>query len=117
MNKKEMNKGIRLINYIIDIVCISVVSNIIGFIFNFINPVIIFYTVFFVYYFVFELYTAQTIGKIITKTIVVDMDNLKPRFRKTLIRTLLRLNPFDPFSYLFGQEQGGHDLISKTRLI
>ncbi|WP_408030583.1 hypothetical protein [Tenacibaculum xiamenense] len=45
------------------------------------------------------------------------MHNLKPNFRKLSYRTLLRLNPFDALSYLFGQQQGGHDTVSKIRLV
>jgi hypothetical protein len=44
------------------------------------------------------------------------MNHLKPTMGRIALRTILRLNPFDGLSYLFGQEQGGHDLLSKTRL-
>jgi hypothetical protein len=45
------------------------------------------------------------------------MYNEKPGIGRIFLRTILRLNPLDGFSYLFGQEQGAHDLLSKTRLI
>lgn len=64
-----------------------------------------------------ELGGGQTLGKKITGTVVVDMYNQSPSNKRILIRTLLRFNPFDIWSYLFGAEQGGHDLISKTRLV
>ena len=112
----EITKGTRIINFVIDITIIVVISEIFS---AFLDPRfknIIFYIVYLFYYFIFEFVKSQTIGKIITKTVVVDMNNLKPSFARVLLRTLLRLNPFDGYSYLFGQEQGGHDLISKTRL-
>ena len=113
----EINKGTRIINFVIDIIIISITSNVLSTLFYFLNSAIIYYCIYLVYYFTFEYYLSQTLGKMITKTKVVDMYNLKPSFMKVAYRTLLRLNPFDSLSYLFGQEQGGHDLISKTRLI
>ena len=112
----EINKGTRIINYIIDLSIISIVYGIVNVVLGYISSNGIFYFVYLAYYFLFELLKGQTIGKMITKTVVVNMDNLKPSFGRVLLRTVLRLNPFDSFSYLFGQEQGGHDLISKTRL-
>jgi len=114
---KEINKGTRIINFIIDIIVIGIISRIMETILDFNSLNIVFYTVYVIYYFIFEAYNGRTIGKLITGTIVVDMDNLKPSVGRIALRTILRLNPFDGISYLFGQEQGGHDLISKTRLI
>jgi uncharacterized RDD family membrane protein YckC len=114
---KEISKGTRIINYLIDVAIISLIASIPkAILFFLVSPVLVYYSVFLVYYFFFEYFLGQTPGKMITKTIVVDMQNSKPSLRKVLYRTILRLYPFDGFSYLFGQEQGGHDLISKTRL-
>ena len=112
----EINKGTRIINFIIDLTIIIIVFSIINAIFNFSTSNVFFYPIYLVYYFIFESYNGQTIGKMITKTVVVDMNNLKPNMGRIGLRTILRLNPFDGLSYLFGQEQGGHDLMSKTRL-
>ena len=113
----EINKGTRIMNVVFDMLIITLISGVIRPMFYFIDPTIPYYCVYVLYYFSFEFFLCQTPGKMITKTKVVDMHNLKPNFWKTLYRTLLRLNPFDAASYLFGQEQGGHDLVSKTRLI
>lgn len=112
----QINKGTRIINSVIDIIFIGIISNFLNSILYFTNYTTLYYAVFLIYYFIFEYFLGQTPGKMITKTIVVDMKNSKPSLRKILYRTLLRLNPFDAASYLFGQEQGGHDTISKTRL-
>ena len=112
----EVSKGTRIINFVFDMILISIISGFLSSLLYFINVTIIYYGVFFIYYFVFEYFLSQTIGKMVTNTKVVDMDNLKPSVIKVLYRTVLRLNPFDGASYLFGCEQGGHDLISKTRL-
>jgi uncharacterized RDD family membrane protein YckC len=70
-----------------------------------------------VYYFVMEYTMGQTIGKILTKSKVVDVKNKgHPKFIQIFIRTLSRLIPVDFVSYLFNK-QGIHDYISKTKLI
>lgn len=74
---------------------------------------IIFY---YIYYFIFELTTGQTIGKMITKTIVVNTNSSeKPNFKRIFIRTISRLIPIDFLSYLFTLN-GIHDILSKTEL-
>ena len=75
---------------------------------------IVFY---YVYYFVMEYTLGQTIGKIFTKSKVVDVKNKgHPKFIQIFIRTLSRLIPADFVSYLF-YKQGIHDYLSKTKLI
>jgi len=113
----EVNKGTRIINFTVDVISIMLISGIVS---AFLPPKLVniaYSAVYFFYYLLFELMRGQTLGKIITCTIVVNMTNSKPSFVRIFFRTVLRFNPFDSFSYLFGQEQGGHDLISKTRLI
>jgi uncharacterized RDD family membrane protein YckC len=112
---KSITKGTRIINYLIDLLCISILSAIIIQISN--TNVPIYFVVYLIYYFSFEAINGQTIGKRITNTKVVNMYNEKASVGRILYRTVLRLNPFDIWSYLFGHEQGAHDLLSKTRLI
>lgn len=71
----------------------------------------------FFYYLISESLFQKTIGKIITKTHVVDKTGNKPKFRLILMRSFLRIIPIDGLSYLFGSEQGFHDKLSFTRLI
>jgi uncharacterized RDD family membrane protein YckC len=67
------------------------------------------------YYNIMEATLSRTVGKYITKTIVVMEDGSKPAMRAILIRTLCRLIPFEPFS-CFGP-RGWHDSIAHTCVV
>lgn len=115
---KKIDKGVRLTNYLIDTFIIVVVWIIIVLVFQ---PLYLsdlaFFGLMFVYYILFESISGQTIGKLITKTIVVNKKGSHPNFIKILMRTILRFVPFDGFSYLFGTENGLHDTLSLTKLV
>lgn len=68
----------------------------------------------FLYYFILEYTFKTTIGKLYTGTKVVSQDGTVTH--TIFIRTLCRLIPFEPFSFLFGI-QGWHDRFSKTIVI
>jgi len=70
-----------------------------------------------IYYNIFEIFTFRTIGKFITKTVVVDAYGEKPTSNEILIRSLCRLIPFDAFSFLGAPGKGWHDSISKTYVV
>jgi uncharacterized RDD family membrane protein YckC len=70
----------------------------------------------FAYYLVFELLFNRTVGKFITKTIVVNKQGTKPTTKEIVIRSLCRKIPLDGFSFLFTRI-GWHDSISNTRVI
>lgn len=72
--------------------------------------------IYYLYYLLCEYFFGQTMGKIVTKTRVVAFDGKRPSFMKILIRTILRMLPFDFVSYLV-YSQGIHDTYSKTKLI
>jgi uncharacterized RDD family membrane protein YckC len=69
------------------------------------------------YFYFFEVFTSATLGKLITKTIVVDQYGDKPDSSQLLKRTLSRLIPFDAFSYLGTPSRGWHDTISNTYVV
>ena len=69
------------------------------------------------YYNVFEIFTARTVGKFITQTIVVDENGEKPHHETILVRTLCRLIPFEILSFLGMPARGWHDSISKTYVV
>ncbi|MCG8581734.1 MAG: RDD family protein [Bacteroidales bacterium] len=112
------DKGIRIINLSIDFLTIAVIYSVIT---NLIpvtlHPNIIMYVCMFCYYLIFESISGRTIGKFITNTKVVDSKHSKPGFLRILLRTVLRLNPFDAMSYLFGTELGTHDKVSRTMVV
>ncbi|MCL3781878.1 RDD family protein [Prolixibacteraceae bacterium JC049] len=113
-----VNKGIRIINLAIDFTIIIIFSMIsIPLLGKHIDQKLLYFITFLAYYVCFEYFKGQTIGKMLTKTKVVDYNHSQPSLFRILIRTLLRLNPFDIISYLFGTEVGSHDGFSKTTLI
>lgn len=70
----------------------------------------------FVYYVIMEITLSRTIGKYITKTIVVMGDGSKPNDGTIIKRTLCRFIPFDPLSFA-GDGRGWHDSISDTYVV
>lgn len=123
----------RLANYIIDIVAILILSFIMGilmaitlvfispeslYIFHEENPFanyFLSFTIMLFYYTLSEAASGRTLGKLITRTKVVDENGMKPSFKKTLQRSLCRFIPFEFLSCLSGH--GWHDTIPKTRVV
>ena len=70
-----------------------------------------------IYYNVFEIFSGTTIGKLFTKTVVVDVYGEKPNANAILIRSLCRLIPFEFFSFLGTPCVGWHDSLSKTYVV
>ncbi|MFH1759523.1 MAG: RDD family protein [bacterium] len=68
------------------------------------------------YFAVCEIYFQKTLGKMITKTIVVDMDGNKPLPRQIILRTLIRLIPMEFLSY-YVTGYILHDEWSKTAVV
>ena len=69
-------------------------------------------------YFVFAEWTSgKTIGKLLTRTLVVDQFGHAPSFRKLVKRTALRYVPWDIFTFLLGTNNGWHDKYSETTVI
>jgi uncharacterized RDD family membrane protein YckC len=69
-----------------------------------------------VYYSSFELYFAQSPAKFLTQTIVVDEFGNKPPNQSIIIRSLVRLVPFDGLSFLGGRP-GWHDRWANTFVV
>lgn len=69
------------------------------------------------YYLTFEAAFGWTFAKLITKTRVVDASGAKPKFIKVLGRSLARIVPFEPFSFLGENPVGWHDKWSGTRVV
>ena len=123
---KLVDKGARLGNFIIDtiIICIIIIPVIvlIAFIYpDIYNPSspafeMLASFVFFSYYFLLEFFLGKTVGKMLTKTFVVDRNGNKPKLLNIVVRSLVRLIPIEGISFLFGT-LGFHDLISGTRVV
>ncbi|MCB0835468.1 MAG: RDD family protein [Bacteroidetes bacterium] len=69
------------------------------------------------YYFILELGTGKSVGKMITKTRVVNEMGEPPDPKQIIWRSLARLIPFDVFTYLDkNPPRGWHDKLSKTQV-
>jgi len=68
------------------------------------------------YYFVQESLWGVTLAKLITGTRVLTETGGTPSARQILGRSLARLVPFEPFSFLGGDPVGWHDTWSNTRV-
>jgi len=130
------SKGERFLNFIIDLliiyiiaVCIVATINIIGDVTdsygvsNWVKSLSLIENLFFgliilfFYYAFTEMYFSRTFAKYFTKTIVVRVDGSKPNTKNFMIRTVSRLNPIDPFSFLGKKERGMHDTLSATYVV
>ena len=70
----------------------------------------------FFYYLITEMYFSKTFGKYFTKTMVVKHDGSRPNMKSVITRTLSRLIPFEPFSFLTAA-RGWHDTLSVTYVV
>lgn len=68
------------------------------------------------YYNVMEITTGQTAGKLITGTSVVDYNGEKPDASTILTRSLCRIIPLEPLSFL-GDGRGWHDSIPDVYVV
>ena len=82
-----------------------------------IQDLIVSYLFMVLYYFVMEKYTFKTLGKIVTKTIVVSTDGGEPTTKQILQRSFSRCIPFDALSFLGTVGKGWHDSISNTYVV
>ncbi|MFM9824826.1 RDD family protein [Flavobacterium sp.] len=122
------SKNIRLLHFIIDLVFIYIISLIVYFISSFIKfnalyphfsnwidtfdriqNLIFNSIIWFLYYGITEFLFSRTFAKYITKTVVVLKDGFKPNFYAIMTRTVLRIIPFEYFTFLKGRKPGWHD--------
>ncbi|WP_052143692.1 RDD family protein [Wocania ichthyoenteri] len=74
--------------------------------------------VFIIFYMIAEIILkGKTVGKYITKTLVVMEDGSKPKASDIVLRSLCRLIPFDAFSFLGAEGRGWHDSMSNTYVV
>jgi uncharacterized RDD family membrane protein YckC len=118
----------RFINFIVDIIVFYLVYFLLKLAFglstsdntDFLETVIdmaFLWLCYFLYYFILETITGKTFGKIVTRTKVVDVNGQKPGSSVIALRTVSRLFPFEPFSFLLNPPHGWHDTWSRTWVV
>ena len=70
-----------------------------------------------IYYIIMETLFSRSIGKYITKTIVVMEDGSKPDAATIIKRSFCRYIPFDGLSFFGTPSRGWHDSISNTYVV
>lgn len=126
LNEGHVNGWMRFANYIIDIIAfyalffvvvtayfsLSGYRDIEGFEFY-----VLVYGLYIFYYTLFEVLFGQTVGKLVTGTIVVTSTGDKPTFGKILGRSFSRIIPFEVFSFLGENASGWHDSLTDTVVV
>jgi len=128
-------KGRRLVNFIIDYFVLTLLGFFVGFFLGYVVAVlsagfnyyfqpnmltielISLFATGMVYYTTMEGITGKTIGKLITRTKVVDSREENPSFKNIVLRSLCRFIPFEPVSFLVSSEGGWHDMLSNTKVV
>ena len=118
----DADAGKRFLNLIIDIgvvIFLIVVFNKIIYhhsIFSYLGMFkILDIAVVFAYFYGLENSLGQTVGKMITKTKVVNLDGGKPTTQQMLVRTFSRVIPLEPVLLIGGKWL--HDSLSQTRVV
>jgi uncharacterized RDD family membrane protein YckC len=71
----------------------------------------------FVYFTLFEHFFGKSIGKFVTKTIVINQDGDRPTLAQIMKRSASRFIPFECFTFFGEQSHGWHDSISNTFVV
>jgi hypothetical protein len=111
----EATKFHRLINVLIDtslLLSLSLVFSDSG---EYISALVLI-AIYIIYYTFFECLFGYTLGKLITGTRVVQTNGEKLRLKQTLLRTLIRYIPVEPFTYLMNTS-GWHDKWVGTKVL
>lgn len=130
------SKNMRFVNHIIDLIAQYAIIYGLAYLFfyigeftgyyglnNFWNGLskiedyIVSYLILLIYYFSMEALTCRTLGKYVTKTIVVLSDGNNPTYLDILKRSFCRMIPFDALSFLGTIGRGWHDSISNTFVV
>ncbi|PSR55891.1 hypothetical protein AHMF7605_21495 [Adhaeribacter arboris] len=59
----------------------------------------------------------KTLGKMVTKTVVVHKSGREPSLGNYIVRTFFRIATLDVISFLLGTKIGMHDMLSNTRVV
>ncbi len=123
LNKKPSKWTLRFLDLIIDIIVLILAGAVLflsylklGNQYSLLLQLILRFS-FLLYFFIFESIWQRTPGKFLTGVKVVSKDGSKPSVWRILGRTLARLIPFDPFSFISANPVGWHDSVSGTYVV
>jgi uncharacterized RDD family membrane protein YckC len=126
-NQMPATQSKRLLNLLLDYAGVVVFAVVFGFILGILGFVdliendggtVLVYLLYLLYFMFFEGIWGKSPAKWFTKTRVVMFDGSKPPFANILGRSLARLIPFDPLSFISSNNPvGWHDKLSKTVVI
>lgn len=125
-NFVRATQGLRLANFFIDQIIIRVLGFALGVMIVVVSPnhdigqieaLLIGICLALAYFVGMEAACGRTVGKLLTGTKVVDQNGRPPTFNQVVIRSLSRLIPFEPFSFLGKNTYGWHDSFSKTYVV
>ncbi len=111
------NSGQRLLNFLIDTFIVIVVFSLLSRNLPIDGNRMLFLVVYLVYYSMLEWFFGKTIGKYLTKTTVICDNGEKITFGTALMRSIIRLIPFETFTYLGRIPYGWHDKFTKTIIL
>lgn len=119
---KTIGQDLRFVHLITDYFILGILTYIIGAIpaLNDTQLSLLQLTTFLTYplfYAITEYKFQQTPGKMLTNYVVIDQYVNKPDFKTCLLRTLIRIVPFEPFSCLSTPSRGWHDKWTKTYVV
>ncbi len=130
---KTVLAGPRFGHFIIDFTCFQIVLYVVGYLFEMAitlsNSVvtlsltlallsnIVMLLLYPTLYFICEYKWQRTLGKFLTKTIVINEYGNKPELGQLVLRSLIRIVPFEPFSCLGDNSNGWHDRWSSTFVV
>lgn len=120
--------GTRALNHFLDNLAIGVLSYASLYLFANLDPYnslgltiyklyLLWFLLWLTYFTGLESLTGKTFGKWVTNTKVVNFKGQRPPLNKLLIRSLSRLIPFEPLSFLNAEASGWHDELSNTRVV
>lgn len=124
INLEPVSAGVRFVNYIVDIIAFYALIFLIAIAFGSIAPAedilvylyLFVFVIFLGYYIIMEgALGGRTFGKMVTGTKAIREDGAPLTWKDALVRTLLRMIPFEPFSALGGHPW--HDKWSKTVVV
>jgi uncharacterized RDD family membrane protein YckC len=118
------DKGVRFTNFLIDMAAIGFITLVVILVVSLISGgicpevgLLLWQCIYLLYYFVLEAIFQQTLGKMVTRTVVVHKSGRKPSLTNIFFRSIFRVPAINALSFAFGSHIGMHDLFSNTRLV